>query len=132
MTDYPVVIASSEPSDRQALRGMLAERGLKAVCFSTVKETRDSLAGNNVSIVFCEQRLSDGSYRDLLTAAKQSKPQAFVIVTSHTNDSEVCREAMRMGAFAVLASPCAPGDVEWVVIRALREWRQRQKQAQAA
>ena len=129
MTDYPVVIASSEPSDSQALRGLLAERGLNAMCFSTVKETRDSLAGNNVSIVFCEQRLADGSFRDLLMAAKKSKPQAFVIVTSRTDDSEVSREAMRMGAYEVLPSPCSPGDVDWVVIRALREWRQRQKQS---
>ena len=129
MTDYPVVIASSKPSHSRALSGLLAGLGLTAKCFSTVKEAQDTLARNNVSIVFCEQSLDDGSFRDLLTAAKKARSQAFVIVTSPTGDRELRREARQMGAYEVLMSPCLPGDVDWVVIRALREWRHRQKTA---
>ncbi len=129
MTDYPVLIASSDLRNRQALRAILIQHGLDPICSSTVQETRETLAKLPVSIVFCERQLADGSFRDLLKTAKQARPEVFVVVTSRTGNSDEYFEAKRLGAFEVISSPCHPTDGGWVVIRAMPEWRQNKMNA---
>jgi DNA-binding response OmpR family regulator len=125
MTNYPVLIASSDIENRNAIRAILAEDGLNSICASTVKETQEALANTPVSIVICDRQLADGSFRDLLQLAKREKPQVLVVVTSRKNDWKDDVAAKQAGAFEVIPSPSQRSNVEWAVIMALRAWRQR-------
>ena len=125
MTGYPVVIASSDMENRNAIRAILAEDGLNTICASTVKETQEALANTPVSIVICDRQLPDGSFKDLLHLAKKERPEVFVVVTSRTDDWKENVAAKQLGVFEVIPSPCQRSNVEWAVITALRAWRQR-------
>ena len=50
------------------------------------------------------------------------------MVTSRESDWDEYLEAIRLGAFDVIASPCRPTDVEWMVIQARRDERVRVRQ----
>ena len=125
MTGYPVLIASSDIENRNAIRAILAEDGVSTICASTVKETQEALVNTPVSIVICDQQLPDGSFKDLLHLAKKERPEVLVVVTSRTDDWKENVAAKQLGVFEVIPSPCQRSNVEWAVITALRAWRQR-------
>jgi DNA-binding NtrC family response regulator len=120
MTGYPVLIASSDIENRNAIRAILAEDGLNTICASTVKETQEALANMPVSIVICDRQLPDGSFKDLLHLAKKERPEVLVVVTSRTDDWRESVAAKLVGAFEMIPSPCQRSNVEWAVITALR------------
>ncbi len=132
MTDCPVLIASSDLENRQALRAIFVELGLDPLCSASMEETRETLSSTPVSIIFCERRLSDGGFRELLGMAKKANPQVCVVVTSRMENRDEYLEAIRLGAFEVIPFPCYPTDVDWVVIRAMRHCRQKRALAMTA
>jgi DNA-binding response OmpR family regulator len=125
MTSYPVLIASSDIENRNAIRAILAEDGLNTICASTVKEAQRALANTPVSIVICDQQLPDGSFKDLLHLTKKERPEVLVVVTSRKDDWKENLAAKQLGVFEVIPSLCQRSNVEWAVITALRAWRQR-------
>jgi DNA-binding NtrC family response regulator len=88
-----------------------------------LREAVETLRKEPVGLVFCDKSLPDGTYRDLLTAARGLTTRVRVVVTSHQADWDEYLEAMRLGAFDVIAVPCRPTDVEWMVIQAKRDDR---------
>lgn len=81
-----------------------------------------------VGLIFCDDYLSDGDYRDLLATCRSLKSRARVVVTSDIAGWDDYLEAMRLGAFDLIVSPCRPTDVEWMVIQARRDERTRLRQ----
>ena len=122
---WEIVVVSSDFENRQNLTGILARQGSDPIAVSTLQECREILAERPVGLVFCDSRLSDGTYQELLASyrAKDAKPR--VVITSHHNEWEEFKEAMRLGAFDVIGAPCRPTDVEWMVIQAKRDERSR-------
>jgi DNA-binding NtrC family response regulator len=132
VTDCPVLIASSDLENRQALRDIFVELGLDPLCSASMQETQETLANTPVSIIFCERSLSDGSFRELLAQARKANPQVCVVVTSRIENRDDYLEAIRLGAFEVIPFPCHPTDVDWVIIRAMRHCRQKRALAMTA
>jgi DNA-binding NtrC family response regulator len=132
VTDCPVLIASSDLQNRVALRDIFVQLGLDPLCSASMQETRETLATMPVSIIFCERSLSDGSFREMLNIAKRTNPKVCVVVTSRMESRDEYLEAIRLGAFEVIPFPCHPTDVDWVVIRAMRHFRQQRALAMTA
>jgi DNA-binding NtrC family response regulator len=132
VTDCPVLIASSDLQNRVALRDIFIQLGLDPLCSASMQETRETLATMPVSIIFCERRLSDGGFREMLNIAKRTNPKVCVVVTSRMENRDEYLEAIRLGAFEVIPFPCHPTDVDWVVIRAMRHFRQQRALAMTA
>ncbi|HTZ73064.1 MAG TPA: response regulator [Candidatus Aquilonibacter sp.] len=122
---FEVVVVSSDLESRRHLSHILVEQGLDPICTSTLRECHEVLGKNRVGVVFCDPHVSDGSYRDLLSAYRLTDRKPRVVVTSRGADWEEFKEAMRCGAFDVISSPCRPTDVEWMVIQARRDERHR-------
>jgi DNA-binding NtrC family response regulator len=68
--------------------------------------------------------LPDGNYRDFLTVLRSVKNKTRVVVTSRLADWDEYLEAMRLGAFDVIAAPCHSADVEWILVQAARDLRE--------
>jgi two-component system response regulator PilR (NtrC family) len=117
---WQIVIASSDLESRRALSNILEKQGLDPLAASTVRECKEYLAKKDVRLLFCDRTLADGDYHDLLNASRAEKLQTRIVVTSNHADWDEYLEAMRLGAFDVIASPCRPTDVEWVILQALR------------
>jgi len=120
---WKIFVASSDLESRRALTTILNRGGVDPICTSTVREFRDIVAQENVSLVFCEGHLADGSFRDLLAACRPMKSKVRVVVT-YTHWDEYLA-AIRLGAFDVIAIPYRRTDVEWVVAQAQRDERER-------
>lgn len=106
------------------LTNVLESRGLGLTRFSSVREACQAITQGNVLVVFCENQLIDGTYEDLLTAAREVQPRARIVVTSSVSNrtaSLTYLKAKELGAFDVLRESYGPKDVEWVVICAIRD-----------
>jgi DNA-binding NtrC family response regulator len=116
-----ILVVSSEIESRRALIELLRQEGHETVCASRVSECREALETQNISLIFCDRRLSDGNYRDVVAAARASRQYAKVVVTSRLADWDEYLDALHNGAFDLIASPCQPTDVLWALVQARRE-----------
>jgi two-component system, NtrC family, response regulator PilR len=117
---WDILVASSDLEGRRALSNILAKLGVDPLASSTVRECKELMASERVGLIFCDRLLADGNCYDLLNASRIGRTKARVVVMSSTADWDEFLEAMRLGAFDVIASPCRATDVEWMIIQALR------------
>ncbi len=118
---WEVLIATADLETCRRLASILSPWGVKPICASTVGKAKAVLARQGVPMVFCEDRLADGSFRDVLGAARLVKSKVRVVVISRTSDENGYLEAIQGGAFDVIPSSCRPADVHRVVSHAMRE-----------
>lgn len=127
---FEVLVISSDSALRTQLTTILAALGIDPVQLSTLRECREFLAHKRPGLVFCDARLADGTYQDLLAAYPVSENKPRAVITSHTADWNEFKEAMRRGAFDVISAPCRRADVEWMVIQAKRAERESRELAE--
>lgn len=117
-TRLEVLIVSADLEICRTLASVLSQWGLEPTCCSTAGEAAEFMALQAVPLVFCEDHLSDGSFRDVLKAAEGAVPKVRVVVTTRNG----CRsEAFRLGAFNVISCPCRSADVQQTIFHALRK-----------
>jgi DNA-binding NtrC family response regulator len=116
-----ILVVSSELEHRRKLIDILQKEDYETICASRVSECEQALQTQNVSLIFCDRRLSDGSYRDIISILRASNQDARVVVTSRLADWDEYLDALHHGAFDLITSPCQPTDVLWAVVQARRE-----------
>jgi len=120
-TPTHILVASSELENRRSLARILEKEGYDTICVSRASECKEVLETHKVGLIFCDRRLSDGSYRDVLAAVRASQGKVRVVVTSRLADWNEYLEALHHGAFELIASPGRPTDVLWAILQARRE-----------
>lgn len=120
-----ILVVSPELEHRRALTGILQREGWDTLCASKVSDVQDVLDRTNVNMVFCDRRLADGTYRDVLAVTRSLDRNVRVVVTSRLADWDEYLEALHHGAFDLIASPCQPTEVVWSIIQAKREDHER-------
>lgn len=111
-----VLIVGSEAVNRRAIEEAAIGWMLETIVCSSLQESKAHLSKQDVAVIFCQDRLKDGTYRDLLSVV--SKVPVVVMITD-VNQDGVHREAIELGALDVVASPCSRKDVQWMIIRAM-------------
>lgn len=114
------VVLSDQESCLSVLR-MLARQGVSTICVSTVHQFEGMLDSRQIDLVFCNDRLPDGSYRDILRVLDRSKkkmPQVVVMSTGMTGAEY--DQAKHSGIFRIISTPCRQTDIEWTVAQAKR------------
>lgn len=127
MSFIQVLVVGSDVRNRTALVDILEECGLEPVIASNVEETANILARRLAHVVFCEDNLPDGSFREILHLVKASRPEIQVVVSSKLGDVEEYIEAMNLGAFDFIAPPYRGTDVVSVVDSACDRYRLRRQ-----
>jgi DNA-binding NtrC family response regulator len=127
-TPWQILVASSDPESRRWLIQILTRQGGDPISASNLVECRETMEKERVGLIFADRHLADGNYRDVLELARSKQEKVRVVVISRHPDWDEYLEAMRLGAFDVIASPCRPTDVEWMVIQAKRDDRNRTNQ----
>src|SRR5256714_6563147 len=125
--DNPVqiLVASPEIESRRALTTILRNEGHETLTASRLGEVKEALDSQNIGIIFCDRRIADGNYRDVLALTRTQQKPVKVVVTSRLADWDEYLEALHHGAFDLIASPCRPTDVLWALIQARREDHER-------
>jgi len=119
-----VMIGSPDLAVWERFTDILESKGLDLVPFRSIKQACKALTREDVLLIFCENQLIDGTYEDLLTAARNVRSQARIVVTgveSDQFDSLGYCKARELGAFDVLRKSYGIRDLEWVVICAIRD-----------
>ncbi len=114
------LVASSDPEIRATLSGILARHGLEPIFSFTAEEAKAILLRHPISLVFCEERLPDGSFRDVLGEVKRSARLVPVVVVARPGDWDKCLEALRLGVHDYIGYPFHRAEVESVINQALR------------
>src|SRR5579862_9501656 len=125
----PILVVSSEFENCDALGDTINEEGWKTICASTVGECRGLFANQNISLVFCDRDLLDGTYRDVLAITRSRRPRARLVVMSRYPNWDEFLEALHDGAFDLICSPCRTADIIHVLNQAQREDQMTRRQA---
>jgi len=121
MEGHPhALIASSHLECRRVLLRILKDLGVNAFASATLAEAEEVLSRQRVALVFCDDHLTDGSYRDLLRSLRTWKQSPHTVVTTRTGEWKEYLEALGLGAFDMIQYPYRSTDVELNVIRAMR------------
>lgn len=116
-----VVCSRTANSQVQVIQDATRHWMFDTVVCSSVGEAENLLTERDFAIVFCEDRFRDESYADLLSVAGRQCKVPVVVMISDGDQDSVFREAMALGAFGVVPSPCSTQDVQWMVIRATQQ-----------
>ena len=131
MTDqWTVMVVASDLENRRSIARILASQGFDPISAANVRECREILDKQNVSLVFCDHKLADGDYRDIQASILQTpqKQKPRLVLMSGLMKPEEYQEAKRSGIFEVIGLPCRPTNIEWTIILAKRDERSRTNQ----
>jgi DNA-binding NtrC family response regulator len=120
--EFKVLIVSDNLEHRRPINRILEALSIDVTCCSTVAQTEQVLALQRPKLIFCEERLPDGGYADILN--RSARISGETVVLTRTGDWDLYIEATRRGAFDVIRSPWCSTDIELIVIRASREQKQ--------
>lgn len=116
---WRVLIVSAD-TNRDFVQSALSNWAIEPVCCASLQEAQSFLPDETFSLIFCEDTLSDGTYRDILRPPGKPMKTRLVVI-SEVSDDQNYNEAKQLGAFDVISSPCRRSDIQWVVIRAIQE-----------
>lgn len=103
----PILIVSCCPENRKMLTRVFDGLPIDSYTALNIQQAREALKSRSFSVVFCEERLSDGTYCDLLTEVRASENATRFVVMLCTEEWEEYLEALRQGAEESVALPAA-------------------------
>jgi len=113
------VISTGE--NRDVVTAAMSHWSIEAVPCSGVREARTLLPSARPSLIFCEEDLPDGTYRELLNDVSKTAKTRVVVISASAEQDAHYNEALELGAFDMIASPCRRSDVQWIAIRAMQD-----------
>ena len=119
LRQWNILVACKEMDNRNALIHMLDGMTANVLSCSTLSQVREILSSQKIELIFCDERLSDGSFSELLRPRPNWVSKPLIVVIYHSGEWKECKEAVQLGAFEALSSPLHPTDVELAVIRAM-------------
>ena len=119
--EWDVLVASGNFEHRRSLIRILEELPLNVISVSTFQQAEEVLSRQHISLLFSDQRLPDGSYKELLSHTDSSGQTLRVVLTTQESDPVDPKEVAACGVLGTLRYPFLPTDVELQVIRAAHE-----------
>jgi DNA-binding NtrC family response regulator len=115
-----VLVVDDEPLIRWSLSETLTEQGYRAI---EAGDARSALAilehpETPIDIVLLDYRLPDATGLQVLAAIRRLDPRTGVVMMTAYGTTEICEEAMRLGAACVVNKPIEMDDVACLVQRA--------------
>ena len=121
--EWDVLVASGNFEHRRSLVRILEELPLNVISVSTSRQAEEVLSRQHITLMFSDQRLPDGSYRELLNHSHSLERPPQVVLTTDAGDSVDPQEVAECGVLGTVRYPFYATDVELQVIRAAHEER---------
>lgn len=90
---WQIVIASTDATHTRTLTDILNRQGILPITIQSVQQFDAILARESVGLVFCDSKLADGDYREMVAAANAVNSRAKVAITSRFPDWDEYLEA---------------------------------------
>ena len=94
---------------------------MNVISVSTLQQAEEVLSRQHISLLFSDQRLPDGSYKELLSHTDSSGQTLRVVLTTESSDPVDPQEVAECGVVGTLKYPFHSTDVELQIIRAAHE-----------
>jgi DNA-binding NtrC family response regulator len=107
--------------NRRILSQFLAGLPIHVFTAASISQAQELVFRQQIQVVFCEERLPDGSFRDLLRMQFVKAQATRWVVLLTTGEWAEYLEALRLGATDVLRCPMNPTDIDLALIRATRK-----------
>jgi DNA-binding NtrC family response regulator len=121
--EWDVLVASANLEHRRSLVRILEELLLNVISVSTFEQAEEVLSRQHIALMFSDQQLPDGSFRELLNHAHSAGQPPHVVLTTEASDSVDPKEVAEYGVLGTVRYPFHATDVELQIIRASREER---------
>jgi DNA-binding NtrC family response regulator len=125
----PILIVSCRSENRKMLTRVFEGLPIDPHSAPTIEDARMAIRSRQFSIVFCEERLADGSYRDLFLDVQSASEVPRFVVLLCTGEWKEYLEALSLGVEEVLRCPLQPADVDLALIHAMRNGGQKREMA---
>jgi|ERR1700757_3635325 two-component system, NtrC family, response regulator len=122
-----LLIVSSRIEAKKALLHVVEGLPVNAYTSPTIERAWEVLTNHPIDVIFCDERLPDGTYPDFLSAVRSDHGTTRFIVLLSSEEWEDYLLALRLGVSDVLRGSFQPTDVELVLIRASRAVGQREE-----
>ena len=113
-----LLIVSGRLEMKLALPQILGGLPLNVYVAESVEQGQDALEKHGIDVALCDERISDGTYHDVLALTVDSVPKIQFILLLALGGYEEHREATRRGMAEVIHSPFEPTDIELAIIHA--------------
>jgi len=107
--------------NKRTLLSFLEGLPLNIYTVGNVEEAEEMFEEHEIDVVVCDERVSDGTYHDVLALTVDRTPKIQFIVLLCTGGQEEYFEAVRLGVTHVVRPPLHPTDIELALIHALRQ-----------
>jgi DNA-binding NtrC family response regulator len=124
-----VLAVSHLESDHTSLAHIFGHTAWTFDSARSLREATAKLADEPSPVILCEEKLPDGSWKDLYAFSQIHSVPAYLIVTSQFADDRLWAEVLNMGAYDVLAKPFHSKEVFRVIGLAWRHWTDCRKSA---
>ena len=119
--EIDLLIVSSRLENRRTLLRFLEGLPLNIYPVGNVEEAEETFEEHEIDVVVCDERVSDGTYHDVLALTMNKEPKIqFILLLSNAGQEEYS-EAIRLGVTDVVRPPLHPTDIELALIHALRQ-----------
>ena len=122
-----LLIVSGRLENKRALLNIIAGLPVNVYTTGTLEQARKALLERPVDVILCDESLPDGTYQGFLCAVRsEHKMTRFVVLLSSDVWGEYLEAIRLVGAYDVVRCPYQPTDIELILIRALRDVRQKE------
>jgi hypothetical protein len=91
--EVTILIVSANLESRRTVNKILEQLSTQIISFSTVSQTEQVLSLQRPNLIFCEERLPDGSYIDLLPGKHSGRIPPPVVVLTRTGEWDLYMDA---------------------------------------
>jgi DNA-binding NtrC family response regulator len=110
-----LLLISPDEEDRASLRRIVDGREWQLRSVKTCRDAFQWLETEPISVVFCDQVLEDGSWKDILQRLANRAEGPLLVVVSRQADDYLWSEVLNLGGYDVLAKPFNSREVTHVL-----------------
>jgi len=118
--ELKALLVSGQRENKRILLSVLRDLPVKPYVVSTTVQAKGYIASHQFSIVFCDELLRDGSYRDVFASLRANSTATQFVLVMRDGEWEEYLEALKLGVEEVLRPPLSPIDVDLTLIHAFR------------
>ena len=116
-----ILIVASRLENKDRLLSVLDGLPVTTCAVPKIEQAIEVLSSSPIDLIFCEERVTDGFYGELLAAVHRQNLMIRFVLILCTGKWEECIEAMRLGVTDVLQCPLEPSDINLTLVRTMRD-----------
>jgi DNA-binding NtrC family response regulator len=119
-----ILVVTPDHDDIRVVQSAAAEQSAETVVAHTYREALGATAKKTISLIFCQEGLPDGNWKDLLSRIVVDPEPPRLVVMAEPSDQALWAEAISLGAYDVIAKPVDIREAQHVISGALLMTRQ--------